>query len=111
MRPPPGPVMPGIGVFSPAGSPQQAVESLVLDSSSVMISSPSCWNAGEPVMTGTHFARNASAAIRSPSLVPLAFGPAHGVASWPSLHRFGVIQLKLRVVDTDERSPGSVVSG
>ncbi len=96
--------MPGIGVLSPAGSWQQAAVSLIDDSSKVMKSRPSRWKASDRMMVGTHLARNASAAMRSPSLVPFAFLPLQGVPSWPSLQRLGVIQEKFGVVATDFRS-------
>src|ERR1700756_1506704 len=63
-----------------------------------MINRPSCWNAGDAVIIGTHFCKNASALVRPPGW-PFTHG-----ASWPSSHRFGVIRLKLAVVEIDCRS-------
>ncbi len=63
-----------------------------------MMSRPSCWNAGDAVMMGTHFCRNASAETRPP-VAPFAHG-----ASWPSSQVLGVMKLKFAVVDTFCRS-------
>ena len=85
MRPPPGPGSgpPGLGVFGPLCSLQQADESLSA-SSKVTISRPSR-NAGEPTIRGTHVRRNVSAAFRPPA------PPSAHVASCPSAQRSGVM--------------------
>src|SRR3954468_4333311 len=81
--------MPGIGSLGPGCSPQQALESLVGSASSVvMISSPSCWYAGDLTMRGTHTERKWSIDVSPPALLPVASGPLQG-ASCPSLQRLG----------------------
>ena len=109
MRPPPGPEMPGRAEAGPGCSLQHAVASapgpMMSASSKVTMSSPSFLNAGEPVMRGTHADRKAS------MLAPAVAAPpslTHG-ASCPSLHRFGVMKLRLGVVATDARSVASPV--
>jgi hypothetical protein len=59
--------------------------SLFSDSSKVMIRRPFCLNAGEPVMRGTQVRRKVLTCASPPGW-PLAQG-----ASWPSLHRLGVM--------------------
>src|SRR3954454_20966784 len=103
--------MPGIGSLGPGCSPQQALESLVGSASSVvMISSPSCWYAGDFTMRGTHTERKWSIDVSPPALLPVASGPLQG-ASCPSLQRLGVMNEKLRVVDRWCRSCRSFGSG
>src|SRR6185437_15539588 len=100
MRPPPGPNWPGCG--APAGlvSPQHAAASV--PSSKVMISKPSCLNAGEATICGTHSRRNLSAET-SPPGSPFLQG-----ALWPSWQRSGVMKEKFGVVATDCKSTGSL---
>ena len=62
-------------------------------------------NAGELVIMGTQVWRKASMLVR-PEALP---GWLMQGASWPSLHRLGVMKLKLGVVDTDLRSVASPV--
>ena len=71
------------------------------------MSSPSCWNAGERVMSGTHSCKNAFSLTYVDAVVPATPGAVHGT-SWPSSQRFGVIHEKFAVVDTDLRSVASV---
>src|SRR6478735_4604294 len=102
-RPPPGPwtVPPGFGVFGPACWLQHAEASeympLVSASSKVTTSSPSAI-AGELRITGTYLRSHASA-LTSPPGCPSTHG-----SSWPSLHRFGVMNEKFAVVDVLARS-------
>ena len=60
--------MPGRGLLGPGPSPQQAVASVcgLSDSSKVMTSAPSFWNAGDAVMRGTQVRRNWSALTSPP---------------------------------------------
>src|SRR5450755_2905936 len=97
--------MPGWAAAGPATSSQHAVALAglppsVSDSSKVTSSRPSFLNAGELVIFGTQVWRNVSM-LASAEGLPCWL--THG-ASWPSLHRLGVMKLKLGVVDTDPRS-------
>ena len=87
VRPPPGPVPPGCGAVGPGISPQHELESPPVASSKMTMSSPSSLKACDAVIRGTQVFRNASAAGRPPGW-PLA-----QVASWPSLHRLGVMKV------------------
>src|SRR4051812_31395694 len=100
-RPPPLPGVgpPLLGVLGPVGSSQQELAS-PSDSSKVTISRPSAPKAGEATMRGTQRARKALAAAMPP--VP----PSAQDASWPSLHRSGVMNDSAGVVAAEARSPG-----
>src|SRR5664280_533823 len=105
VRPPPGPAIPGLAAAGPGISLQQALALAGLPpstsaSSKVISSRPSFLNAGEPVILGTQVRRKVSTLV-TPEGLPGWF--THG-ASWPSLHRLGVMKLKLGVVETDFRS-------
>src|SRR5665213_2785855 len=97
--------MPGRAEAGPGVSLQQAVALAgfppsVSASSKVTSKRPSFLNAGELVMRGTQVCRKVSMLVRPESL-PCWLTQG---ASWPSLHRLGVMKLKLGVVVTDFRS-------
>src|SRR6476620_285230 len=105
-RPPPGPEMPGIGVFGPLGLPQHALASPDTSASSnVIASNPSFWYAGDDMMRGTQTFSKSLMDCRPPGL------PSAQPVSCPSLHRSGVIQVKFAVVLALLRSALSRVSG
>src|SRR6188472_380165 len=112
-RPPPGPGTgpPLFGVFGNCASLQQALASAVelpgspSASSNVIRRRPSRLNAADPVILGTQVCRNESAAT-SPPGPPSAQLPGVPSPSCPSLHRSGVMKLKLGVLFVFVRSPG-----
>src|SRR3954453_17816568 len=86
-RPPPGPTTPGSGEPGPGISSQHDSASELAASSKTISSSPFRWEGGGPVISGTHVSKNASMSASADA--PLGW-LAHG-KSWPSLHRFGVM--------------------
>ena len=70
-------------------------------SSKVTTSIPSCLNAGDARIRGTHCDKKASDDTRPPG------SPSTQGASWPSWQRFGVMKEKFGVVAADARSPVS----
>src|SRR6478672_8702687 len=92
--------MPGSAALGPGPSPQQALASDCgpSDSSKVITRTPSCLNAGEDVMAGTHCLSHSSALARPPGC------PSTQGESCPSWQRLGVIIDKFGVVATEARS-------
>src|ERR1019366_2762304 len=86
VSPPPGPLIPALGLLGPSISPQQELVSLLPASSKMIASSPfSVLKAGELMIFGTHVRRKLSAWVSPPGWA-LARGEA-----CPALNGPGVV--------------------